>query len=387
MSLRACARVALVTGMMTWAAGCGGRSCPPTTPATDEVPAAARSSSDPVVARVEAYAQAVCACTALACTEAAEGEISAWAEANRDALAATLADPLRSMQFDGAAGRATACMHALAKAAPADDDQVAATLASLDGLADQLCACADATCGGAVVEQIKAVKDPGRSLTEEENARAEALGERVSTCWNNLTAPPPPAAAADPRLTAPVAADLARYLKRVKGKGALTATIATNLGTLHCRLEDQRAPMTVANFVGLATGQKPWLGVDGTVQEGAPFFDGLRFHRIIPDFMIQGGDPDDAGTGGPGYTFADELDAALRLDGPGRLAMANRGPDTNGSQFFITLKATPWLDGKHTVFGTCAELDVVAKIGAVARDDHDRPTRPVIIRHVSIGRQ
>mgnify|MGYP000747669301 CR=1 FL=1 len=109
--------------------------------------------------------------------------------------------------------------------------------------------------------------------------------------------------------------------------------------------------MTVANFVGLASGQKPWRAANGDVVEGVPFYDGLRFHRVIPDFMIQGGDPLGRGTGGPGYNFANEIVATLHHDGPGVLSMANAGPGTNGSQFFITHVATPWLDGKHTVFG------------------------------------
>jgi len=164
----------------------------------------------------------------------------------------------------------------------------------------------------------------------------------------------------------------------------------TTMGKIVCRLFEKEASQTVANFVGLTEGTKEWRDPKTGEMVKRPFYDGLTFHRVIPDFMIQGGDPRGDGTGGPGYQFADEFSPGLTHDRPGRLSMANAGPGTNGSQFFITVKPTPWLDGRHTIFGEVVEgQEVVSKIVMVPRsqDGRDRPLTPVVMKKVTILRQ
>ena len=164
----------------------------------------------------------------------------------------------------------------------------------------------------------------------------------------------------------------------------LYAKMTTNHGAMTIKLYEDEAPMTVANFVGLAEGTKE----NKAKAKGAPFYDGIVFHRVIKDFMIQGGDPDGIGTGGPGYDFEDEFGATLKHDKKGVLSMANSGPATNGSQFFITEVPTPWLDGRHTIFGQVVEgLDVVDSIANVEKTPNDKPVVPVVIEKVEIARK
>jgi peptidyl-prolyl cis-trans isomerase A (cyclophilin A) len=166
------------------------------------------------------------------------------------------------------------------------------------------------------------------------------------------------------------------------------ATFVTTEGTFTIKLFDQDAPKTVANFVGLAEGTKEWTDPRTGQKVQKAYYDGTIFHRVIDGFMIQGGDPLGQGTGGPGYNFGDEFSPKLRHTKEGILSMANRGPNTNGGQLFITLAATPWLDNKHTIFGEVVEgLDVVRKIGKVPVGAADRPVKDVRITTVTIERK
>ena len=171
------------------------------------------------------------------------------------------------------------------------------------------------------------------------------------------------------------------------GDGELRATIHTSMGAFTLRLLEDVAPKTVANFVGLATGAQPWTDPrTGESGQGA-LYQNVVFHRVIEDFMIQGGDPTGTGRGGPGYRFEDECSPTAKHDKAGILSMANAGPNTNGSQFFVTLRATPHLDGRHTVFGEVFEgMDVVDSIGRTPTDRSDRPLTPVTIEKITVAR-
>ncbi len=165
------------------------------------------------------------------------------------------------------------------------------------------------------------------------------------------------------------------------------ATFNTSEGDFKVRLLDDKAPNTVANFTGLAEGTKEWTDPKTRQKVKRPFYDGLIFHRVIDGFMLQGGCPMGNGMGGPGYQFADEFGPGLRHDRPGLLSMANSGPNTNGSQFFVTLVPTPWLDNKHAIFGEVVEgMDVVQKIGKTQTGPNDRPARDIRIDAVKIQR-
>ena len=168
-------------------------------------------------------------------------------------------------------------------------------------------------------------------------------------------------------------------------KPGVYATFKTNQGTIVCELFEKDAPETVANFIGLAEGTKDW---NSPAKKGPKLYDGTIFHRVIPEFMIQGGDPEGTGRGGPGYRFDDETRGSSHgFQEKGKLAMANGGPNTNGSQFFVTVAPTTWLTGKHTIFGEVIEgYDVAEKISKVARDGMDRPKTPVVLESVTIER-
>ena len=166
------------------------------------------------------------------------------------------------------------------------------------------------------------------------------------------------------------------------------AIFTTTQGTFTVRLFDAEAPKTVENFVGLADGTKEWTDPRTSRKVKQPYYDGIVFHRVIDGFMIQGGDPLGQGIGGPGYTFADEFHPALRHNRAGILSMANRGPNTNGGQFFITLGPTPHLDDRHSIFGEVVEgMEVVKTIGRTATDARDRPLKEVAITSVKIERR
>ncbi|MBM3261956.1 MAG: peptidylprolyl isomerase [candidate division Zixibacteria bacterium] len=165
----------------------------------------------------------------------------------------------------------------------------------------------------------------------------------------------------------------------------MRATFHTSMGTIVCELFPDETPKTVDNFVRLAQGTKSWMDPKTSRAVMQPLYNDTIFHRVIPNFMIQGGDPLGLGHGGPGYSFEDEVDNTLKFDRPGRLAMANRGPNTNGSQFFITHISTPWLDGKHTIFGQVVEgQDIVDAIGNAPKGSNDRPNPPITLHSVTI---
>jgi len=219
--------------------------------------------------------------------------------------------------------------------------------------------------------------------------RADAAETTTTTDTTTTTA-----VKADTTVTPAPTAKADKADKKADKKSAKTAkkakdtfaVIETNKGTIKAKLFPDTAPKTVENFVALAKGTKEWTDPKTDKKVKKPLYDGLIFHRVIPNFMIQGGDPLGNGTGGPGFTFEDEFsDAAPKMDKPGILAMANAGPNTNGSQFFITVAATPWLNGHHTVFGEVVDgMDVVNAIAKVKTGAQDLPVDPVVIKHIKI---
>jgi peptidyl-prolyl cis-trans isomerase A (cyclophilin A) len=179
---------------------------------------------------------------------------------------------------------------------------------------------------------------------------------------------------------------LADATKDLKGTGPIVAKIETSKGVLQCRLFEDKAPITVANFIGLATGKRAWKDPSSGQWVTRPAYDGTGFHRIIKGFMIQGGDPKGNGSGEPGYVIKDELWAGAKHDRAGLMCMANRGPNTNGAQFFITDAAAAHLDTSYTIFGECAPVEIVHDIANVPTGMADKPQTPVTIKSVTITR-
>jgi peptidyl-prolyl cis-trans isomerase A (cyclophilin A) len=213
---------------------------------------------------------------------------------------------------------------------------------------------------------------------------ATALAQSTPTQTPQAPATPPPA---DALPDAPSTTSQAKPPVIPTGP---TVLIDTTMGRLTCKLYDKQAPVTVANFIGLAEGTKDWTDAKTLKKvHGQPFYNGTTFHRVIPGFMIQGGDRMGNGTGDPGYYFQDEFDPSLTFDEPGRLAMANSGPNTNGSQFFVTEAPVEQLNGKHTIFGQCDAHSVllVGSIARVERTPEDKPITPVVINKITIVRE
>ena len=180
---------------------------------------------------------------------------------------------------------------------------------------------------------------------------------------------------------------LAAWTQTAKTSGQPTAIIDTTAGKFTCKLFPDKAPIGVANFIGLSDGTKDWTNpVSHAKKHGVPLYDGTIFHRVIPNFMIQGGDPAGNGSGDPGFQFKNETPPDLKFDRPGRLAYANAGPDTNGSQFFITEVPYASLNGGYTIFGQCddASVALVKQVARMGRDANDRPYQPVKINHITI---
>ena len=227
-------------------------------------------------------------------------------------------------------------------------------------------------------------QNAGSAPKDEEAAKAEPkVFELSSKDFTTLT-PDPEDTAKKP----PSAGDLKRYTKDLKGKGGLMATISTSMGELHCELYEKQSPLTVANFVGLSRGLKAWQDpATKKAMVGVPLYQGILFHRVIPNFMIQGGDPMGSGMGNPGYQIPDEFHPSLKHSKPGLLSMANAGPNTGGSQFFITEVPTPHLDNKHAIFGECKEVELIKKIARVKSARMNRPAEPLTINKITISRE
>jgi peptidyl-prolyl cis-trans isomerase A (cyclophilin A) len=235
-----------------------------------------------------------------------------------------------------------------------------------------------------------------QAAPEPEGTATQAATSTTTT--TQATATMPPAPQAPPPHVASAGSDplggkfsLADATKDIHGSGPLTATIDTSMGKVSCRLYDDKAPNTVANFIGLATGKRSWLDPSSNTWTNKPAYDGTTFHRIIKGFMIQGGDPKGNGSGEPGYTIPDEMWPGVKHDRAGLLCMANRGKNTNGAQFFITESDGPSVKaldgyGTYTVFGECGPVPTIHTIAATPTAAGDRPVTPVTINSVKIAR-
>ena len=242
----------------------------------------------------------------------------------------------------------------------------------------------------------------GTKRSEREGSALSLAALCVVLCMTSLgcdRSPPPPTpvpehdVAQEPKertkkARAPALTEFERFTADVEGEGEIGVDFVTSEGTIACVLFASRAPLTVTNFIGLATGHLPFLDAEsGELLEQTPYYDGLSFHRVIPGFIIQTGAQEGVPDSGPGYTLPDEFHPDLRHDRPGVLSMANAGPNTGGSQIFITLVPAPHLDGRHSVFGQCDDLDVVERISKVPADARDAPRTPVLIERATILRR
>ncbi len=236
------------------------------------------------------------------------------------------------------------------------------------------------------------VPEPDRSATRPASAATTSATTSSATPTPAATSTRARRVTAKPTAKVPVSPDdpqkgewsLADATKGIAGKGALTAVIETDSGAVTCTLFEEKAPVTVANFVGLARGLRPWKTPGGEWVK-KPAYDGTTFHRVIKGFMIQGGDAAGSGAGEPGYVVPDEIWDDAHHDRAGQLCMANRGPNTNGAQFFITDGPAPHLDGKYTIFGECAPIELIHKLGATEVKG-ERPASPPKIKKVTVKR-
>jgi peptidyl-prolyl cis-trans isomerase A (cyclophilin A) len=236
----------------------------------------------------------------------------------------------------------------------------------------------------AVADQLQALYEAGDNSVLGPLMRARYEQGRVDDYLRLAATTGAPLAGAEGLATHEAPLQALRDHLGVREGEQLVASLDFGGRTLTCTLFLEEAPVTVANFVGLARGTQPWTDPRTGNPGIGSLYDGTELHRVIPGFMIQGGDPLGTGTGGPGYDFLDELHPTLRFDRPGRLAMANSGPATNGSQFFVTEVPTTHLDGRHTIFGQCEPVALVAELGNLPRDRQDRPKTPLLLHRIEI---